>query len=130
MLIFRDFSLYMFYSEKPGRITGEIGRFTTFFAKDLLRSSYYNCSTMTMDVVQVRMSKGLVQKVDKLVDTGLYANRSDAIRDAVRKINWGNIIGSIPNTGDSVKEIREIRKKLSKKIKSFKDIEEINKLCQ
>ncbi|MEM4263456.1 MAG: ribbon-helix-helix domain-containing protein [Candidatus Woesearchaeota archaeon] len=80
------------------------------------------------DVVQVRMSKGLIEKVDKLVDKGIYANRSDAIRDAVRRINWGNVIGSIPNTGDSVKEIREIRKKLSKEIKSFKDVEKINKL--
>lgn len=38
----------------------------------------------------------------------------------------GNIekqIGSVPNTGDSVKEIREIRKKLSKI-----DLDEINTL--
>ena len=69
---------------------------------------------MTMDAVQVRMNKGLIEKVDKLVDKGLYANRSDAVRDAVRRINWADQIGSIPNTGDSVKEIREIRKKLSK----------------
>lgn len=44
----------------------------------------------------------------------------------VRKLVLHEMIGSIPNTGDSVKEIREIRKKLSKDIKSFKDIEKIN----
>ena len=36
-------------------------------------------------------------------------------------------IGSIPNTGDSVKEIREIRKKLSKE--KF-DLNELNKLIK
>ena len=55
------------------------------------------------------------------------------MRDALRKlINEKQLvekqIGTIPNTGDSVKEIREIRNKLSKEIKSYKDIEEINKL--
>ena len=81
-----------------------------------------------MDTIQVRMSKGLIIKMDNIVDTGLYSNRSDVIRDAVRRLNLEKQIGSIPNTGDSVKEIREIRKKLSKKIKSFKDVEKINKL--
>jgi len=83
---------------------------------------------MVMDTIQVRMSKGLIKKLDSLVNTGMYANRSDAMRDAVRRMHWENIIGSIPNTGDSVKEIREIRKKLSKKIKSFKDLKKINRL--
>jgi Arc/MetJ-type ribon-helix-helix transcriptional regulator len=103
-------------------------RFSVIIAKSLLRSVYYICITMAMEAIQVRMSKGLIKKVDQMVKTGLYANRSDAVRDAVRKISWKSLIGSIPNTGDSVKEIREIRKKLSKKIKSFKDVEEINNL--
>ena len=83
---------------------------------------------MVMDTVQVRLSHGLVDKIDDLVGTGIYANRSDVIRDAVRKLVLDNMVGIIPNTGDSVKELREIKKKLSKEIKSFKDIEEINKL--
>ena len=83
---------------------------------------------MVMDTIQVRMSKGLIKKLDNIVNTGLYSNRSDVMRDAVRKFNLEKQIGSIPNTGDSVKEIREIRKKLSKKIKSFKDLEKINRL--
>ena len=81
-----------------------------------------------MDTVQVRLSHGLVDKIDDLVGTGIYANRSDVIRDAVRKLVLNEMVGIIPNTGDSVKELREIKKKLSKEIKSFKDIEKINKL--
>jgi len=84
---------------------------------------------MVMDTIQVRLSHGLIERVDDLVGTGIYANRSDAIRDAVRRLILDKQIGSIPNTGDSVKEMREIKKKLSKEVKSFKDLEEINKLA-
>lgn len=83
---------------------------------------------MAMEVAQVRLPERLMEEVDNLVDKGLYTNKSDVIRDALRKLILEKQIGTIPNTGDSVKEIREIRKKLSKEIKSFKDIEEINKL--
>lgn len=83
---------------------------------------------MVMDTVQVRLSHGLVESMDSLVNTGIYSSRSDVIRDAVRRLVLNNLVGIIPNTGDSVKEMREIKKKLSKEIKSFKDIEEINQL--
>jgi Arc/MetJ-type ribon-helix-helix transcriptional regulator len=83
---------------------------------------------MVMSVTQVRLPKGLANEVDKLVNKGLYANRSDVVREALRKLVLEQQIGSIKNTGDSVKEIRAVRKKLSNKIKSFRDIEEINKL--
>lgn len=42
----------------------------------------------------------------------------------LRKVK--RMVGILPNTGDSVKEIREIRKKLSKE--KF-DLNEINKLA-
>jgi len=83
---------------------------------------------MVMDTVQVRLSHGLVESMDDLVNTGIYSSRSDVIRDAIRRLVLNNLVGIIPNTGDSIKEMREIKKKLSKEIKSFKDIEEINKL--
>ncbi|HLC88636.1 MAG TPA: ribbon-helix-helix domain-containing protein [Candidatus Nanoarchaeia archaeon] len=83
---------------------------------------------MVMDTVQVRLSHGLVDKIDDLVDTGIYTNRSDVIRDAVRKLVLEKMVGIVPNTGDSVKELREIKQRLSKEIKSFKDIEKINEL--
>lgn len=81
---------------------------------------------MVMDTVQIRLSSGLVKKVDELVKTGIYANRSDVIRDAVRRLVLDQLIGMIPNKGDSVKEIKELRKKLS--LQKF-NLEEINKLA-
>ncbi|MGE0792796.1 MAG: ribbon-helix-helix domain-containing protein [Candidatus Woesearchaeota archaeon] len=85
---------------------------------------------MVMDTIQIRMSSGLIEKMDDLVQTGIYSNRSDVIRDAVRKLVLDNLIGIIPNRKDSVKEVNIIRKKLSSQIKSFKDIEKINKLIK
>jgi Arc/MetJ-type ribon-helix-helix transcriptional regulator len=66
---------------------------------------------MTMSVTQVRLPEGLEKELDVLVKRGVYTNKSDVIRDALRRLILEKQIGSIPNTGDSVKEIREIRKK-------------------
>jgi len=82
---------------------------------------------MTMTVTQVRLPQGLIEEVDKLVNRGIYTNKSDVVRDALRRLILEQQIGSVKNTGDSVKEIREIRKKLSKeKI----NLDEINSLGQ
>jgi len=70
-----------------------------------------------MDVAQVRLPKAIMQQVDSMVESGYYANRSEVMRDAMRKLIHERVhaqVGTIPNTGDSVKEIRAIRKKLSK----------------
>ena len=82
---------------------------------------------MVMDTLQVRLSHGIVEKVDDLVETGIYANRSDVIRDAVRRLILDKLVGIILNTGDSVKEVKEMRKKLSKE--KF-NLEAINKLAE
>ena len=77
---------------------------------------------MSMSVIQVRLPKGIIEQIDSLVKKGLYSNRSDVVRESVRRhISLDSVIGTIPNTGDSVKEIREIRKKLSEKIKNIED---------
>ena len=81
---------------------------------------------MVMDTLQVRLSHGIVERVDDLIETGMYASRSDVIRDAVRRLILDKQVGIIPNTGDSVKEVKEIRRKLSKERFS---LEEINKLA-
>jgi hypothetical protein len=78
-----------------------------------------------MTVTQVRMPDGLMKEVDKLVNKGLYANKSDAVRDAVRKMIMEKYVGIIPDTGDSVKEIREIRKILSKQKHSLKELNQL-----
>jgi len=36
--------------------------------------------------IQIRLTKELIEKIDKLIEKGLYPNRSEAIRDAVRKL--------------------------------------------
>lgn len=81
--------------------------------------------THNMQVAQVRLPERLIEELDILVKKGFYSNKSEVIRDAVRKLILEKQIGSMPNTGDSVKEIRKIRKKLSKeKI----NLDEINRL--
>ena len=39
-----------------------------------------------MQPIQIRLTRELVGKVDKLIEAGLYPNRSEAIRDAVRRL--------------------------------------------
>lgn len=80
---------------------------------------------MVMDTLQIRMNPGLIKRIDYLVKSKIYSNRSDVIRDAVRRFVWEREIGTISKKGDSVKQIRKIRAKLSKeKI----DLNEINNL--
>lgn len=80
---------------------------------------------MVMDTLQIRLGHGLVERIDSLVESGLYSNRADAIRDAVRRLVLDKIIGVIPNTGDSVKEVKEMRKKLSKEKFNLDKINEL-----
>ena len=80
-----------------------------------------------MAVTQVRLPEGLITEIDKLVDKGFYTNKSDVIRDAIRKLVLEKQIGSIPNTGDSVKEVRDIRKKLSKEKFNLNEINQLGK---
>jgi len=80
---------------------------------------------MTMELTQVRLPEKLVQELDRFVKQGYYASKSDLIRDAIRRLLLERQIGSIPNTGDSVQEVRAIRRKLSKE---ELDINKINKL--
>ena len=47
-----------------------------------------------------------------------------------KQIDIHDMVGIIPDTGDSVREVREIRKKLSKEIKSVDDLLALNKLIE
>ncbi len=80
---------------------------------------------MAMSLVQVRLPVKLVAELNQFVKKGYYASKSDVIRDAVRRLLLEKQIGSIPNTGDSVTEVRALRKKLSAK---DVDIDVLNKL--
>lgn len=68
---------------------------------------------MVMDTLQIRMNQALLKRIDSLVKTGVYSNRSDVIRDAVRRFVWEKEVGSITNKGNAVNQIRKIRDKLS-----------------
>jgi len=80
---------------------------------------------MVMDTLQIRMNKGLIKRVDSLVKTGVYSNRSDVIRDAVRRFVWEKEVGSVSNKERSTEQVRMIRKKLSN---DNVDLDEINNL--
>lgn len=78
-----------------------------------------------MDTLQIRMNKALLKRVDTLVKSGIYSNRSEVIRDAVRRFVWEKEVGSINHKGDSLEEIKKVRKKLSEQEAS---LDEINNL--
>jgi len=81
---------------------------------------------MVMDTFQVRLSHGLIDKIDELVVAGIYSNRSDVIRDAVRKLVLDNMVGIVFENENSVKKVRKFRKEISKR---KVDLEEINRLA-
>jgi Arc/MetJ-type ribon-helix-helix transcriptional regulator len=39
-----------------------------------------------MNPIQIRLTRELIEKIDKLIENGLYPNRSEAVRDAVRRL--------------------------------------------
>ncbi len=39
-----------------------------------------------MEIIQVRVNDKLAQLLDAAVKTGMYSNRSEAVRDAIRKL--------------------------------------------
>ena len=68
------------------------------------------------------MNRQLVKLVDSLVKTGIYANRADVIRDAVRRFVWEKEVGSISRKGKSLEITRKARGKLSKGKINLKEI--------
>ncbi len=80
---------------------------------------------MVMDTLQIRLGQGLIKRIDALVKSEIYANRSDVIRDAIRRFVWEKEVGSITYKGDSIKLVRKAKKKLSKE---DINLDEINNL--
>lgn len=39
-----------------------------------------------MDPIQIRLTRELIDKIDVMIDKGVYPNRSEAVRDAVRRL--------------------------------------------
>lgn len=80
---------------------------------------------MVMDTLQIRMNPELLKRIDAMVKTGIYSNRADVIRDAVRRFVWEKEVGSVTRKGNSVEIVRKAREKLSKE---KVDLDEINNL--
>ncbi len=45
---------------------------------------------MNMIPIQVRIPRNFLEKIDKFIETGVYSNRSEAVRDAVRRLIINN----------------------------------------
>jgi Arc/MetJ-type ribon-helix-helix transcriptional regulator len=41
---------------------------------------------MGMFTVQIRLTQKQIEMIDKIIDSGHYPNRSEAVRDAVRRL--------------------------------------------
>ena len=41
---------------------------------------------MVMRLVQVRLPEGLIEEIERLVECGLYGNKSDAVREGIRRL--------------------------------------------
>lgn len=52
-----------------------------------------------MDTIQIRLTKKLIEEIDELIKAGVYPNRSEAIRDAVRRL--------IADTDGEIEEIED-----------------------
>ena len=56
---------------------------------------------MVMQTVQIRLTDKLVEKLDELVKEGFYPNKSEAVRDAVRRLIIEQELGEL---GEELKE--------------------------
>lgn len=68
-----------------------------------------------METVQIRLTGDLIKMVDRLVERGLYSSRSEAVRDAVRKLVVESEIGSLAEKRaekTSVELVKEVRGKI------------------
>jgi hypothetical protein len=41
---------------------------------------------LVMHPIQIRLTRELIEKIDVLIEKGFYPNRSEAVRDAVRRL--------------------------------------------
>src|SRR3989338_7258312 len=71
---------------------------------------------MVMETMQIRLTKGLIDEIQKLVDKGIYGSTSEAVRDAVRRLvlKTEETI-KVPESKD--KEVIKIEKKIEQEIK-------------
>ena len=48
--------------------------------------THYNCNTMAMKLIQLRLPEAIIKDIDKIVKRGYYSTKSELIRDSVRRL--------------------------------------------
>jgi len=72
---------------------------------------------MVMQTLQIRLTKGLIEEISKLVTRGIYPSTSECVRDAVRRLITGTGKMEVPE-----KEVKEVQEKVAKEVeKEIKD---------
>lgn len=66
---------------------------------------------MVMEIVQIRLTKGLIEEIQRLVDRDIYSSVSEAVRDAVRRMVLNKEEKMV------IPEASGVQKKLEKEIK-------------
>jgi len=56
--------------------------------------------------VQIRINRKMIEKIDQLVEAGVYSNRSEVIRDATRRL----VIEFSGKSGISRDFVQEVKK--------------------
>ena len=66
---------------------------------------------MVMETLQIRLTKGLIEEIQKLVDKDIYSSISEGVRDAVRRLVLGKEEKII------LPQVKQVQKKIEKEIK-------------
>ena len=61
-----------------------------------------------METIQIRLTKNMLMRLDELIQMGEYPNKSEAIRDSVRKMLERNQSNEVLNI--SVKDLQKFIK--------------------
>ena len=72
----------------------------------------YVVSGLKMETVQIRLTRNMLTGLDELIKLGEYPNRSEAVRDSVRKMLDRNKSSEVLNV--SVKDLQRFIKNASK----------------
>jgi len=61
-----------------------------------------------MESLQIRLTPQVIKKVDELVEQGVYSNRNEAVRDAVRRLVFNY---------EALSHTKVLREEISSKLK-------------
>jgi histidyl-tRNA synthetase len=81
--------------------------------------NHYIYITMVMQTIQIRLTRGLVEEIKKLVDRGIYPNSSECVRDAVRRLITG-AGGKMEVPKEAVKVQEKIQEEIKEKLQRAK----------